>query len=1056
MSLYRSCGDHSGGVALQMHAGRFYRTLLLMLSLVLSLAAVAQVASGQALTPPPWPDVPPTISGAYESDLDGNRISDELDGGFNLATLPSSLYAEAKSLGRELMSETMVDVELVFDEPVTQEQIDTFLAMGGQISYIYQAVSYGWNGRIALGKVGSLPVAMGPSLVLVTPTARPMHLYMDVASQVGRVRPVWKGGFAGHAQGFRGNADTTIGFIDTGVDSTHADMAGRCVYWKDVSGEPEPDPVDYAGHGSRVVGVAVGTGQTAGAGTSELRYTYVEDWPYPAHIVDPICLPSGTATVTSRAYWSGPAAWLDLVTWMRGDGEMHGLEWIGDGREGLSGISLTNTFYAFAQKVYSPLLANYDEMPLDSVVITTSVGAYPGIGDGFNTLSGVAPGCNYAAVKVSTRDGTAYQNAFAMGVDALVAQRVSKKIKIINISAGVHDDWGFPIEDVSLRDKVMTACRSGVVVVAAAGNSANDEIELLRKMADPARAALAITVGASNDENRLTDYSAYGYISPRDYASEDFKPDLIAPGGDYYYTAVMSVDSGTCDGMSNLDKVANDYASGVGTSFSSPFVAGAAGLVIEALERTGITWDFVSDRHPRLVKMLLCATATETNDIRQGGQRNPSLERNVSGAEGFPAGKDRYEGYGLINVDAAVEAAGSIYTPGSAVSVALGGGATDRRAWAGRIQLLAGAGIDLSLDVPAAADFDLYLYSMTPSATGTPVVLAASTSAQAGGAEMVSHTPQSDRSVLVVVKRISGSGTFTLKSLQAGPPVAQDAAVSTGAGSSVTITLAAVDDGAPNPPGQLTYSILSLPRHGKLERSASGSPITTVPAALPQGANQVVYRPNEGWIGEDSFTFCADDGGVAPFGGPSNVATVSISVVSEVELVYKVAAGEDDAHASRWSTYQKLGEEALAVGQYTAGMRFCGVEVPQGAAIVRATLRVCAHSSGLSGRVTAGLRAEAADNPGSFTTTHRVNALTMTSAFQDWSWDGTTWQADVWYDSPDISSLVQEVIDRPGWSSGNSLVIAYVASDYDGNDRKFWAYEGSPSKAAELVIVYQP
>ncbi len=1055
MSLYRLGENYCGDVALQVRTGCFYRTWSAGMWLVLFLAAVAQVASGQALTPPPWPDVPPTISGTYESDLDGNRIDDELEGGFELATLPSSLYAEARTLGGELASETMVDVELVFDEPVTQEQIDTFLAMGGQISYVYQAVSYGWNGRIARGRVDSLPLAMGPTLVLVTPTARQMHLYMDAASQAGRVRPVWKGGFAGHAQGFKGNSNTTIGFIDTGVDSTHADMDGRCAYWKDVSGEPEPNPVDYNGHGSRVAGVAVGTGQSAGADRSQLRYTYVEDWPYPAHVVDPICLPSGTATMTSQAYWSGPVSRFDLVTWLRGDAEMHGLEWIGNGQEGLSGTSVTNTFYASTQSVYSPLLVNFNEMLLDSVVITTLVRYYPGIGDGFNTFSGVAPGCNYASVKVATRDGAAYQNAFAMGVDALVAQRVSKKVKIINISAGLHDDLGFPIEDASLRDKVMTACRGGVVVIAAAGNSANDEIELLRKMADPARAALAITVGASNDENRLTDYSAYGYINPRDYASEDFKPDLIAPGGDYWYTAVMSIDSGTCDGMSSADRVANDYASGVGTSFSSPFVAGAAGLVIEALERTGVTWDFASDRHPRLVKMLLCATATETNDVRQGRQRNPSLDRNGPGAEGFPAGKDRYEGYGLINADAAVEAAGSIYAPGTTVSVALGGGIADRRAWAATIDLNAGAGIDLSLDVPAAADFDLYLYDRTPSETGTPVVLASSTASQADANEAVSYTPTSDGSALVVVKRISGSGTFVLESMQVGPPVAQNAAVSVGAGSSAMITLTAVDDGSPNPPGQLTYAIVSLPRHGKLERPG-GSAITTAPATLAQGGNQVVYRPDSGWTGEDSFTFRADDGGVAPFGGPSNVAKVSISVVNEVELICRVAAGDDDAHANRWSSLQRPGEPSLAIGQYTAGMRFCGVEVPQGAEIIRATLRICAHAEGTCGWIAAALYAEAADNPGSFTSEHRVSALTMTTASQDWSWDSVVWQANAWYESPDIRSVIQEVIDRPGWSPGNALVIAYVVSDSGAYNRRFWAYEGSPSKAAELVIVYRP
>ncbi len=1015
---------------------------------------LAQAAVAQTWTAPPPPEVPPTISAVGESDLDGNRLDDELEAGMTLATIPSPLYQTGKSIGGELLDERQVDVELIFDEPVTQEQIDTFLTLGGEITYMYEAVSYGWNGRIASGQLDALPSAMGPALVLVTPAARKAQLYLDLASQYSRARAVWQPGFAGRPQGFRGNSDTTIGIVDTGVDSTHADLSGRCVYWSDISGEVEPNPVDYYGHGSRVAGVAVGTGQSAGADDGELRYTYAEEWASWAHIVDPIVVPSGMITVTSKAWWSGPVSWLDLVCWMKGDAEMQGIEWIGDGQEGMSGISLTNTFHAIAQRLYSPLLANYGNLLLDSVVITTSVANYPGTGDGFNKFSGVAPGCNYAAVKIATSDGWAVEDGFAIGVDRLVAQRVAKKIKIINISGGLSDDAGFPLQSAALRDKITSAVRSGVIVVAAAGNSADELTESFRMMADPARAALAITVGASNDENRLAGYSTYGYVNPRDYASEDFKPDLIAPGGDYHYTTIMSVDSGTCDGIGYLDKVPNDYSCGAGTSFSSPIVSGAAALVIEALEQGGLAWDFTSDEHPRLVKMLLCATATETNTQRQGGQRNPQLERNVGGPDGFPAGKDRFEGYGLLNIDAAVEAACSVYAPGSSVTAELGDELADRRAWAAVADLSAGCGIDVTLHNPTTGDFDLFIYSMTPSATGTPVLLASSTASRMGGEELASYTPQTHASVLLVVKRISGSGIFELGSLQAGPPLAQDSSVSTGLGSPVTVTLVAVDDGAPNPPGQLTYTIVSLPQHGTLEHAGSGSPIASVPATLAQGIDQVVYRPDGGWIGDDSFTFRADDGGTAPFGGRSNTATVTISVVSQITAVCKIAGGDDDAYVSRWSTYQKSAEPTLSVGQYMSGMRFRNVEIPQGADIIEARLRICAHSSGLRGQIKAWLRAEDADNPGPFSISHRVNAVTMTDASENWNWDDA-WQANAWYESPDIKSLVQEVVDRSGWSSGNALVLLYGADSYD-SDRKFWAYEGDPAKAVELVVVYQP
>jgi len=191
-------------------------------------------------------------------------------------------------------------------------------------------------------------------------------------------------------------------------------------------------------------------------------------------------------------------------------------------------------------------------------------------------------------------------------------------------------------------------------------------------------------------------------------------------------------------------------------------------VVIEALERGGLEWDFASDRHPRLVKMLLCATATETNANREGGDLHPTLERNAGGPDGFAVGKDRYEGYGLINVDAAVEAAASVHTPGSPVSVELAGGPADRRAWASKVDLAAGCGIEVWLENPDEGDFDLYLYSMVPSDTGTPIILASSATPQAGAEEFLRYTAQTDCAVLLVVKRVSGSGAFRLDSARLG------------------------------------------------------------------------------------------------------------------------------------------------------------------------------------------------------------------------------------------------------------------------------------------------
>ncbi len=1027
--------------------GAFLAGVCLILWVQASVASGGTAASLR--TPPPKPEVAPVISGSYLSDVDGDRIDDELE-----RRLDRSAAGKLRSASADARRDT-IGVELIFCEPVAQEHIDTFLALGGQIAYMYQAVSYGWNGRIAADDVRLLPSVMGPTLVHVTGIPK-IQFYMDLASQSGRVRPVWKPGFAGSVSGFGGDPNTTIAFIDSGVDGRHCDLTGRCVYWNDLSSANEPYPVDTLGHGSQVAGVAVGTGEAAGAEDVVLKYTQADEFSFWWHMTDPITIRPRFVNLTSVAYWDGESAWLDHVYWAKG-AVVYDYDFVNEFAWGTSPLSLTNAFYTSDSACYATMLIEpFGGTPLDSVVIVNSISKYPAVGDGFNTFRGVAPDCKWAAVALSYDSSSEFENSLAAAFDDLVLHRREKNIKIINISGGLGDDDGLPMKSLSLRDKVTSAVKSGVVVVAAAGNSAEADSEAERMMADPARTGLAITVGASNDNNTLTGYSTCGFASPDSYAGEDFKPDLIAPGGSELYSAVMSVDSGSCDGSAGPDREPNDYANSIGTSFSSPFAAGCAALVIEAMERGGVEWDFSSDRHPRFVKMVLCATASETNANRESRSLNPTLQRSSAGPDGFPSGKDCYEGYGLVNADAAVEAVSSTYFAGSSVGEELGKEAGDRRVWARNMPLTAGCDVTLSLQNPSHGDFDLYLYSTTPSDMGTPTVLASSTKAQTGGEESVSYVSDQDMTVLLVVKRVSGYGTFELSSVQAGPPVAQDISVTAGMNSPLTVSLGAADDGFPDPPGKLTYTVVSLPQHGQLAGTEGGAPIGHVPTTLADGVNEVVYHPDPDWLGEDSFTFRANDGGTPPFGGTSNTATVSIRVVNEVTVVCQVAAGADDAHALRWSTVQMLSDPALEVGQYVAGMRFRSVNIPQGANILKTTLKIRSYSSGLGARVTISIRAEATDNAGEFDSSHRVNNVTTTSASRSWDLGTAMWKSNTWYESPDISGVIQEVVDRSGWQADNGIVIICGIDNEAVSNRKLWSYDGDPANAAQLQITYRP
>jgi cysteine-rich repeat protein len=697
------------------------------------------VGAAPVIAPPP-PAVAPEIPDVSDIDRDRNRIDDFID-------------ADLAALG---VSDERITVEAIFSRPLVQTDVDRFLAGGGSIRHVFRALSYGWVGTMKRSDVPGMVASLGPDLLVIAGD-RPIGLHLDKATRTGRVRPVWvtpnppnampPNGFAG--PGFSGSGTTTIAIVDTGVDKTHTDLAGRDVFWADPSGE-YATATDPRGHGTHVAGIATGTGAAMGLG-STLKYTDGGNLTGVAGgsgYVNAIDLFASPLTITSVAHW--PTGGTTVLAFMNGDNGAAPYTQVSN-VSGASPLTFTSTFTPNGAKHYSPLLSQRGSAPLlTNFAIANTVTNYPTV-DSFNTLRGVAPGCQWAAVKVFHADGTGVSSELSVGLDDLVGLN----IKVANMSLGLTPA---NTSSAALRAKVNSLAANGVVVVASAGNDGPAGI-----MSDPARAALVVTVGATNDVNQLTDFTSIGFNPIADPpmppdTREDEKPDILAPGGSARYSDILSADSNNTDGESTTfaDLVPNDYASMHGTSMAAPFATGAAALIIEALESTGLTWSYASSAHPRLVKMLLGASATETNQLREGstvaGPTDPALGRSA-------APKDRLEGYGLINPDAAIEAVRLDYE-GSFTGTSTGS-PTDRRAWGRRVALTTGNIVSVTL-TSATADYDLYLYSGTPNAKGNPVILAASTLAGVGVTDQISYTAVANGTAYLFIKRVSGSGAFSV------------------------------------------------------------------------------------------------------------------------------------------------------------------------------------------------------------------------------------------------------------------------------------------------------
>ena len=139
-------------------------------------------------------------------------------------------------------------------------------------------------------------------------------------------------------------------------------------------------------------------------------------------------------------------------------------------------------------------------------------------------------------------------------------------------------------------------------------------------------------------------------------------------------------------------------------------------------------------------------------------------------------------------------------------------------------------------------------------------------------------------------------------------------------------------------------------------------------------------------------------------------------------------------------------------GNQTIGLRFTGLNIPQGANILSAHVQFTTDETN-SGTTNLTIKGHDTDNSPIFTTSsYNVSSRTSTSASVNWSpsaWSSVG-QAGSTQKTPDIKTIIQELVDRNGWTSSSALSLIITGT----GERTAESYDGASASAPVLTVIY--
>jgi peptidoglycan/xylan/chitin deacetylase (PgdA/CDA1 family) len=175
----------------------------------------------------------------------------------------------------------------------------------------------------------------------------------------------------------------------------------------------------------------------------------------------------------------------------------------------------------------------------------------------------------------------------------------------------------------------------------------------------------------------------------------------------------------------------------------------------------------------------------------------------------------------------------------------------------------------------------------------------------------------------------------------------------------------------------------------------------------------------------------------------------------------QITAGADDTNYISGGVFSATGN-TLKIGKdqtdsAAISLRFTNLAIPSGSTITDAIIAFKTQSESTGGgSISVQIAAEATDTPTAPTSEAEfaTKAANLTTARVDWNFSVVNvWGGDL--STVDIAPVIQEIIDRPGWTSGSNIQIFIQnngSSNY--NHQNLHSYEIGAASAATLSLNY--